>query len=93
MSAEAQHSLRQWLNEIVNERNTTAPDGILSDIRFGIIKALKQSGASGEQRDGMDMALCTLDTKTRKLQYAGANNPLWVIRKGNGKDASPEPVQ
>ena len=28
----------------------------------------------------MDIALCSLDG--RKLRYAGANNPLWIIKKG-----------
>ena len=29
--------------------------------------------------DGMDLALCKLNTSTRELEYAGANNPLWII--------------
>ena len=28
----------------------------------------------------MDIALCTLDKSNMKLQYAGAYNPLWIIR-------------
>ena len=31
--------------------------------------------------DGMDLALCKLNVKTKKMQYAGANNPLWVFRE------------
>jgi serine phosphatase RsbU (regulator of sigma subunit) len=28
----------------------------------------------------MDIALCIIDKKNKKLQYAGANNPMYIIR-------------
>ena len=31
-------------------------------------------------KDGMDIALCALNTETNVLQFAGANNPLYIIR-------------
>jgi ligand-binding sensor domain-containing protein/serine phosphatase RsbU (regulator of sigma subunit) len=31
-------------------------------------------------RDGMDVALCIIDKENRKLEYAGAFNPLYLIR-------------
>lgn len=68
------------LNEIVNDRGFTAPAEILNSLREGIIKSLKQTGSEGENQDGMDISLCTLDGET--LEYAGANNPLWIIREG-----------
>jgi serine phosphatase RsbU (regulator of sigma subunit) len=34
-------------------------------------------------QDGMDISLYCLDTQTRELQWAGANNPLWMITKEN----------
>jgi serine phosphatase RsbU (regulator of sigma subunit)/Tfp pilus assembly protein PilF len=30
-------------------------------------------------QDGMDISLYCLDTQTRELEWAGANNPLWII--------------
>jgi serine phosphatase RsbU (regulator of sigma subunit) len=30
----------------------------------------------------MDISLCALNYKTGKMQWAGANNPLWIIRSG-----------
>ena len=33
-------------------------------------------------RDGMDISLCAFNTKTKELQWAGANNPLWLINNG-----------
>jgi serine phosphatase RsbU (regulator of sigma subunit) len=31
-------------------------------------------------KDGMDIALCSLNTLTRELNYAGANNPIYYVR-------------
>lgn len=33
-------------------------------------------------KDGMDIALCTLDTNTNILEYSGAHNPVYIIRDG-----------
>lgn len=33
-------------------------------------------------KDGMDMSLCAINMKKMELQYAGANNPLYIVRKG-----------
>jgi hypothetical protein len=70
------------LNEIVIENGIQDPSKVLYDMRTHIISSLGQTGATGEARDGMDMALCRLDKKEGKLSYAGAYNPLLLIRKG-----------
>ncbi len=54
---------------------------VLNSLREMIKKALKQTGDETEQKDGMDMALCILDTKKLKMQYAGAHNPLYLFRE------------
>lgn len=69
------------LNEIVNKDFITNPGVILNRLREGITNSLKQKSETWGQKDGMDIALCTIDHKTRKLQFAGAVNPLYVIRK------------
>jgi serine phosphatase RsbU (regulator of sigma subunit) len=33
----------------------------------------------------MDIAVCSLDRKSNILQFAGANNPLWLVRKNGGQ--------
>jgi serine phosphatase RsbU (regulator of sigma subunit) len=71
-----------FLNEIVNKDNITDPDLILNLLREKVISALQQQGISGEARDGMDIALVCIDRKLRRLEYAGAYNPLIMIRKG-----------
>lgn len=71
------------LNEIVNKEYITHPGVILRHLRKEVIHSLQQKGERGEQKDGMDIALCTIDFENMKLQFAGANNPLYLIRKVN----------
>ncbi len=74
-----------FLNEIVNHAGKTKPSDILSELRDLVKETLKQRGSEGESKDGMDMALICYDTDTLKLEFCGANNPLWIFRTENGK--------
>jgi len=69
------------LNEAVNEKGITRPGEVLNEVRSGIIKSLQQTGAEGESKDGMDAALCVLNKDGNLLSFAGANNPIYIIRK------------
>lgn len=69
-----------FLNEIVEKDNIVSPERILNNLREDIILSLKQKGAEGESKDGMDIAICTVDKKTKQVSFAGANNPLYLIR-------------
>jgi serine phosphatase RsbU (regulator of sigma subunit)/tetratricopeptide (TPR) repeat protein len=69
-----------FLDEIVNTRELTDAATILNILRDEIINTLKQKGTTGETRDGMDISLVILDMKGGYLDYAGANNPLYLIR-------------
>nr|MBA3971551.1 SpoIIE family protein phosphatase [Bacteroidota bacterium] len=55
---------------------------ILKQLNKGIRTSLRQSDSDDSTRDGMDIALCSVDTEQGIIKYAGANRPLWVIRKG-----------
>jgi serine phosphatase RsbU (regulator of sigma subunit) len=68
------------LNEIIVDKRITQPDDILNMLRAGIIKALKQTGEEGGSKDGMDLALVRFNSKTLKLEFSGANNPIYIIR-------------
>lgn len=74
-----------FLNKIVNETGIIKPDRILNELRANIILSLKQTEMEESSKDGMDMALCNLDVKNNKLFFAGANNPMILIRKENGE--------
>ena len=70
------------LNDIVNNIETIQPNLILNELREQVIASLRQTGEENETREGMDIALCILDKENMGLQYAGAYNPLYLIRKG-----------
>ena len=74
-----------YLNEIVQRREITRANQVLNEIRRQIKHSLRQRGQPDEPKDGIDMALCVIDTKTWVMQYAGANNPLYLIQESNGK--------
>ncbi|MCX6335622.1 MAG: SpoIIE family protein phosphatase [Bacteroidia bacterium] len=73
------------LNEIINKEYITHPGVILRRLRKEIIRSLHQRGETGELKDGMDISICTIDFVNMKLQFAGANNPLYLVRKRDGK--------
>lgn len=68
-----------FLNEIVSKCIPRA-NTILNRLRESVMKALHQTGDVGEQKDGMDIALCVMDLDEKHLQFAGAFNPLYLIR-------------
>lgn len=70
-----------FLNEILVSNKFIPANEILNELRKHIITAFQQKGETGEMKDGMDMSLCILDKEYNQLQYAGANNPLYIIRK------------
>jgi serine phosphatase RsbU (regulator of sigma subunit) len=70
------------LNEIVNGKNIIMPDQIIENLREGIIKALKQVVDEDTVKDGMDIAVCTVDFNENLLWFSGANNPLYLVRGG-----------
>ncbi|PCJ81845.1 MAG: serine/threonine-protein kinase PknK [Flavobacteriales bacterium] len=81
------HSL---LNEVIIEKGVEEADQILNELRAGIIKAFGQTSGSFQQTDGLDAALCILHKKKNTLEFAGAFNPLYVVRKGISKAFSTE---
>jgi|GEM_PF-299193 len=66
------------LNRSVKEFGLIEPGEILNNTRELVIKEFEKS--EEEVQDGMDIALCAL--KGQNLKYAGAHNPLWIVRKG-----------
>jgi serine phosphatase RsbU (regulator of sigma subunit) len=80
----------------VNVSGLTQPANILNHVNTMVRRSL--GGNISHIRDGMDLALCTLDRQQNTLEYAGANNPLWLVRKKEEgepqlqDDQSPKPT-
>ncbi|NQX97766.1 MAG: transporter substrate-binding domain-containing protein, partial [Flavobacteriales bacterium] len=83
------------LNKIVGEYGITEPSKILDELNKGVANMLKKDDDSAENvRDGMDIALCCFDKKSKVLEYAGAYNPLYIVSKhslksGDKKELNP----
>lgn len=75
------------LNRTVKEFGITTPARILEKTRELVIEQFNKSDE--EVNDGMDISLCTLNTKTNELNWAGANNPLWIIRNNELTEYKP----
>jgi len=70
------------LNQAVKEHHLVQPSKILDEVNKGVTETLRQYEEESNVKDGMDIALCCLNTDTLELQYAGAFNPIWVITGG-----------
>ncbi len=69
-----------FLNEIVNKSDVVDPGQILNMLRENIIRALHQTGKEGENKDGMDISLSVIDYIKGEIHFAGAYNPLYILR-------------
>ena len=76
------------LNKAVNEFGLIEPAAILNKVAELVIRDLQRGEVEGDAefvKDGMDISLCLFDAATLQLQWAGANNPLWIVRSINGE--------
>jgi len=70
------------LNRTVNNSEIATPADALNFINREIKKTLNQKAYEAAIRDGMDIALSVIDFKNLSLSFAGANNPLYIVRAG-----------
>jgi serine phosphatase RsbU (regulator of sigma subunit) len=78
------------LNRAVREYGLTDPAKILDKTREIVISEFEKS--DDEVKDGMDISLFALYPQLSQngeqriiVEWAGANNPLWVVRKGSAE--------
>jgi serine phosphatase RsbU (regulator of sigma subunit) len=67
------------LNLSLEKENVTAAS-LLNGLNQGVSQTLHIASEGYTVKDGMDIALCGVDMKRRKLQFAGAYNPLYIFR-------------
>jgi len=78
------------MNEITKQNGGLRASEILEKLREFVIKSLHQTGSKGEAQDGIEIALCILDTKKLSLEYAGANRPLYVVSGDSVQHIKPD---
>lgn len=79
------------LNRSVREYKLSKPSEILDKTREIVVNEFEKS--EEDVKDGMDIALVSInysDKENVSIQYAGANNPLWIVRKGQFNTCSKE---
>ncbi len=73
---------RILLRETCTVKNLRDPGVILDEIDKGLVNVLKQTDDIDSNKDGMDLGVCVIDSRTNMLSYAGAMRPLYVYRDG-----------
>jgi ligand-binding sensor domain-containing protein/serine phosphatase RsbU (regulator of sigma subunit) len=68
------------LTQTVNVLGLTRPALILNETNSQLSRKLNQNPEEATVRDGMDIALCAINHKTNRIEFAGANNPVWILR-------------
>jgi serine phosphatase RsbU (regulator of sigma subunit) len=66
------------LDRCVKEFKLKDPAHILDKLCDMVIETFESS--DHEVKDGMDITLCSVNLKTRKIKFAGAHNPLWIVK-------------
>jgi len=71
------------LSKFIGEYRFSNPAAILNQLNKEFTVANKRIAATvQEMKDGMDIALCTIDVSTMTMEYAGAYNPIYLVRNG-----------
>ncbi len=68
------------LNYALTVKKARSANRILDELNQGVITTLNENTSDTSIKDGMDMALIVLDLKNKKAEFAGANNPLVMVR-------------
>jgi serine phosphatase RsbU (regulator of sigma subunit) len=69
------------LNEITAIDKEFKANELLNLLKARIKNTLIKEGHSDDEtKDGMDIALCIIDRTNYTMEYAGANNPLFMVR-------------
>jgi serine phosphatase RsbU (regulator of sigma subunit) len=70
------------LNKTVREFGIQKPSEILDKVTEIVSFDLSLNNEDDDEiMDGMDISFCSFNPKTNILQWAGANNPIWLIKK------------
>lgn len=81
------------IKQAVTEHRKEKPAEILDALNRGVTETLNQRYEESTVKDGMDIALCCIDHKNLTLEYAGAFNPLWLIRNNELREIKADKIQ
>ncbi len=70
------------LNQIVSQPEDLSPGQILQKMHQGVKQTLRQNMGGASARDGMDVALCKINTQNMYMEFSGAHRPLYHVHNG-----------
>lgn len=73
------------LNKAVLEQNLVTPSEILDAVNSWLTVSLHQTYRESAVRDGMDVSLIAIHKHSNEILFAGANNPIYIVSKGELK--------
>lgn len=82
-----------YLTQAATESSVNSPGEALNFLNKGVNQTLRRSVEGSTIRDGMDIAMCAYNKAQNKLMFAGAKNPLYLVRDVatfNEVDLTPE---
>jgi serine phosphatase RsbU (regulator of sigma subunit) len=68
------------LNYAITVKKARSAGVILDELNQGVISTLNENMSATSIKDGMDMTMCIFDIENKKAEFAGANNPMIMIR-------------
>ena len=64
----------------LKDLNVNSPSEALDYLNKGIVATFKRKKIESARQDGMDIAFCALNKESLSLSFAGAKNPVYIIR-------------
>lgn len=81
-----------FLNEIINQLSDPDPGKILTMLNNKMQNALSQNHEKYQSHDGMDISIIVIDFNSMELSFAGAQNPLYILRNSELSIFDPDKV-
>ncbi|MFN3917780.1 MAG: tetratricopeptide repeat protein [Flavobacteriales bacterium] len=79
MSIVGRNGLNDSLAKLIDPNAAEILDSLNKYVNYSLHQAYENSNV----RDGMDLALCVWDKEQATLDFAGANNALWVVKSNS----------
>ncbi len=71
------------LKDIIADHEPLSPAQVMDSMKKGVSRTLHHGHSEDNNaKDGMDMSMCAIDFKKMELNFAGAFNPMYLVRDG-----------
>ncbi len=78
------------LNEIVNHNKITDPAQIIKELAHGLTSTLINKQTAEYNTDGMDISICKINNKEKRIYFAGANHVLYTVNETGVRITEPQ---